>query len=203
MFTGKQSSSLVIVVGLLIALIMSLAYLSHNSVATALWDKASPDADEIVPHIYLGNFGSGNNEAWLRQHNIVAIVNVRFKDDKVYPGIVYLHIPVHDHANTMISDYFAQANTFIDEQLRKIGVIVRDICSGAPFSTSGEPAILIHCDYGKSRSPTILAAYLMHACGYTADEALAQIRKVRTVKPRSNFMDQLRAISPNGVVDRL
>jgi dual specificity phosphatase 12 len=51
--------------------------------------------------------------------------------------------------------------------------------------------ILIHCQAGVSRSATILAACLMKSKNINRDDALAIIRKKRSVAPNTGFMDQL------------
>jgi dual specificity phosphatase 12 len=51
--------------------------------------------------------------------------------------------------------------------------------------------ILIHCQAGVSRSATVLAACLMKSKNINRDDALAFIRKKRSVAPNTGFMDQL------------
>jgi len=44
---------------------------------------------------------------------------------------------------------------------------------------------------GRSRSSTIVAAYLMHRFNIGVEEALERIQKVREVEPNSGFREQL------------
>lgn len=52
--------------------------------------------------------------------------------------------------------------------------------------------VFVHCAMGKSRSATIICAYLMHEYGISPDKALAQLREGRGVcGPNPGFMEQL------------
>jgi hypothetical protein len=52
--------------------------------------------------------------------------------------------------------------------------------------------VLVHCAGGISRSPTLVIAHLMQACGWTRDEALTFVKKRREwVEPNEGFMRQL------------
>lgn len=52
--------------------------------------------------------------------------------------------------------------------------------------------VLVHCWRGKSRSVTILIAYLIRYHGMEPDEALSMIRETRpTARPNSEFRQEL------------
>lgn len=54
--------------------------------------------------------------------------------------------------------------------------------------------VLVHCNWGKSRSVAIVLAYLMKINGMSLDEALAYIRSKRCIaQPNEGFMRQLKA----------
>jgi hypothetical protein len=54
------------------------------------------------------------------------------------------------------------------------------------------PKILIHCEKGKSRSATIVAAFLMHANGWTKAEALQWVAARRPqIEPNLGFQEAL------------
>ena len=52
-------------------------------------------------------------------------------------------------------------------------------------------AVLVHCDLGISRSPTIIAAYLMRKYSAKRDNILAFIQSKQRVKPSTNSIRQL------------
>jgi protein-tyrosine phosphatase len=54
-------------------------------------------------------------------------------------------------------------------------------------------ACLVHCFRGRSRSATVVAAYLMHKHGYSAQKAIAKIRSKRpSINPHESFLAQLK-----------
>ena len=58
--------------------------------------------------------------------------------------------------------------------------------------------VLVHCLAGRSRSASIVAAYLMVENKCSVDEALAQLRHVRPwIAPNPGFMNMLRAFQDN------
>lgn len=52
-------------------------------------------------------------------------------------------------------------------------------------------AILIHCDLGISRSPTIIVAYLMRKLYIPKEDVLSFVQTKQKVKPSSNLTRQL------------
>jgi atypical dual specificity phosphatase len=56
------------------------------------------------------------------------------------------------------------------------------------------PPVLVHCRAGWSRSPAVVAGYLMRSTGVSADEALGQVAAKRTftmVPDLRNLLNQL------------
>eukprot|EP00747_Dinoflagellata_sp_TGD_P055458 gnl/TRDRNA2_/TRDRNA2_149550_c1_seq2.p1 gnl/TRDRNA2_/TRDRNA2_149550_c1~~gnl/TRDRNA2_/TRDRNA2_149550_c1_seq2.p1 ORF type:complete len:408 (-),score=51.74 gnl/TRDRNA2_/TRDRNA2_149550_c1_seq2:210-1373(-) len=99
-----------------------------------------------------------------------------------------LQLPVHDHENVEISMLFETSNEFIDAAFRGT-----ETSSGA---ASGDIAtthrVLVHCMAGRSRSATIVIAYLMARRDMTLRQAIDHVKFRRPmIFPNLGFLEQL------------
>ncbi|KAL6253502.1 hypothetical protein P5V15_011487 [Pogonomyrmex californicus] len=63
--------------------------------------------------------------------------------------------------------------------------------------------ILVHCNAGVSRSPTIVIAYLMIIMKLSYDEAYDKVKRARScIRPNDGFVKQLRSIENTKFVDK-
>ena len=107
----------------------------------------------ILPGLYLSNASFSGMKDELVSRNIRRIVNVTEDYPNSFPDdFLYLRVPVKDQVSANISDYFKEAADFIEEGIKEGGV-------------------LVHCAAGISRSPTIVAAYLMFKRGISSRDA--------------------------------
>jgi len=88
-------------------------------------------------------------------------------------------LPIGDLAQENISQHFDDCFNFIEAALRK------------------GKKVLVHCDAGASRSPTIIAAYLIRKYGLTAVEAFNHIKTKRLCINTDNFTRQLEEYANN------
>lgn len=131
---------------------------------------------KITPRLFLGGQYSRRGFSILRQRQISAIVSMRMRARKGLPelgAIKLLHLPTPDlHAPTL--EQLAQGVTFITEELRQGG------------------KVYVHCAAGEGRGPTMVAAYLI-STGLTLNDALAQIRQVRSfIRPTTVQLARLK-----------
>jgi len=74
---------------------------------------------------------------------------------------------------------------------------VEEILKGYPsietlINQNSHRKILIHCNRGISRSPTVLIMYLINQRGFTQMEAILHVRKCRPIiKPNPYFMEMI------------
>jgi atypical dual specificity phosphatase len=141
---------------------------------------APPDADEVLPGLYLGAATSASNSEWLRSHGITHILNVGASPTRhQVTGVRYLNLNISDRPSADIASLFGVGADFIRDTL-----------------ASGQ-TVLVHCHAGVSRSPTIVAAYLMRTYGLSAEQALLHISKARPViRPNVGFLRQLASYHP-------
>ncbi|MBA0651462.1 hypothetical protein Goklo_018786 [Gossypium klotzschianum] len=88
---------------------------------------------------------------------------------------LFLFETVLDKEDTNLSQYFDECFNFIDEAKREGG------------------GVLVHCFVGKSRSVTIVVAYLMKKHGMSLSQALEHVRSKRPLaSPNPGFIQQLK-----------
>ncbi|XP_035661251.1 dual specificity protein phosphatase 3-like isoform X3 [Branchiostoma floridae] len=87
-------------------------------------------------------------------------------------GIEYLGVPADDVPTYNLKQHFEPAAAFINTAVKK-------------------GKVLVHCHVGYSRSPTLVAAYLMLYQELTAQESITLIRGKRFIGPNDGFLRQL------------
>ncbi|OMJ73005.1 hypothetical protein SteCoe_28409 [Stentor coeruleus] len=124
--------------------------------------------NEAIPGLFIGSRFSLHPKLLAKNH-ITHLLSVDgFKDFP--PGFATQSHEIIDDESEDILKYF---NTCID--------------------FIGNNRTLVFCTAGRSRSATIVAAYLMKNMGLTLQEAIYTIKKVRKVRPNNGFMKQLEA----------
>jgi atypical dual specificity phosphatase len=79
-----------------------------------------------------------------------------------------------------------------EDLLPYFGSSVEVIAARLPTGAAGG-RVLVHCMQGKSRSASIVLAYMMAVLGYRLEDALRVAVTARPiVEPNAGFMDQLR-----------
>ncbi|XP_034295960.1 dual specificity protein phosphatase 5 [Pantherophis guttatus] len=137
------------------------------------YDQGGPV--EILPFLYLGSAYHASKCEFLASLNITALLNVSRKSSEPFTNqFCYKWIPVEDSHTADISSHFQEAIEFIDCTRRAGG------------------KILVHCEAGISRSPTICMAYLMKTRKFRLEEAFDYIKQRRSlISPNFSFMGQL------------
>jgi dual specificity phosphatase 12 len=133
---------------------------------------------EILPNLWLGGLDLIYDLEFLKENKITHVVSV-IEDDISTSAMYTLHIKqmlvrIMDRDDAPIADAFERAVAFIDEAL------------------TGGGAVYVHCLMGISRSPTIVAAYLIKRRQMTRDDALSYLVERRPiVDPNDGFRTAL------------
>ena len=106
----------------------------------------NPNANEIIPNIFIGNYSFALNEKLLLQNKITHILNCAILCSNFYEKeniFKYLFIPLYDTPKQKLEKYLEISNSFIEE------------------GSSNGNKILIHCGEGQSRSFSLLYMYMI------------------------------------------
>ena len=131
--------------------------------------------------VYLGPKAAASRGALgsLKAANIRGIVNCT-PDFPCYhraEGIAYCQVPVHDIETADILVYLKGATEFIHYILEQ----------------EGGGSVLVHCQFGVSRSASVVLAYYMRCQNSTRDEAFVAVKTKRPkICPNEGFWKQLK-----------
>lgn len=132
------------------------------------------DISKITDQIYISNLSTAMNKELLDELGIKNIISCISHENSVLPKMTYKFICCYDDVGFDISQYFDECTGFIDYIIN-----------------SGEK-VLIHCMYGKSRSVSIVIAYLIRFQKMSCNTALEKIRLCRNIAhPNDYFIKQL------------
>lgn len=139
-----------------------------------MWDENG--LDEIIPHLYLSNLYSAKNTHLIQKHQIKHIISISSEGKSIpeYENVNILFLNFKDGPSAKTNQYYGKTFNFIENAIQK------------------KENVLVHCFGGVSRSPTIVAAYLIRKFGYTVREALNWIHNKRPcIDPIPEFEKQL------------
>ena len=122
--------------------------------------------NEVLPGLFIGSRFM-IYPTYLNKSKITHLLSVdNFQDFP--PGFITKTLNIDDEESENILQYFNECIEFI-----------------------GENRTLVFCTAGRSRSATIVAAYLMKIKKMSAEQALETIKKVRVIRPNPGFLIQL------------
>uniref|UniRef100_A0A3Q2QGZ5 Dual specificity protein phosphatase n=1 Tax=Fundulus heteroclitus TaxID=8078 RepID=A0A3Q2QGZ5_FUNHE len=148
--------------------------------------------NQVWPRIYIGDEKTALERPGLRDLGVTHVLNAaEGKWNNVLTGanyysdlnIKYLGVEADDKPTFNISQYFFLAAEFIHEALSH--------------------KVLVHCVMGRSRSATLVLAYLMMKHSLTVVEAIEHVRQHRCILPNHGFLKQLRALDITLQEDKL
>lgn len=127
------------------------------------------NANLIIPNLYLGDYYAANDPKFLKNNKIKYIIRVmpNIDENKMYDNIIYFHVPITDK---VICD-----NINYDDIFKDIPYLMHRLLN----SQNKKGNILVHCKRGHHRSASIVAYYLVNYKGYSLDDAIKSIKKLR------------------------
>ena len=142
--------------------------------------KLNCELDKILDRLFLSGDGEATNLKLLKENNITHIVNVATNvDNKFESEIIYKKISVKDNPTEDIRSDFKETYNFIEQALQ-----------------NENNSVLVHCNKGISRSPSIVIAYLLQKRIFdTYEEAYEYVKSKRPKScPNEGFIQQLKQV---------
>ena len=132
---------------------------------------------EIINNICIGSYLNAKNWNELEKNNIKYILNCATECKNIFEDkIKYLKLDIKDQNDFPIQDFFDKGIQFIQESVN-----------------NNDGNILIHCMEGKSRSTTLLMAYLIKYKNENTNSAYKIVKSKRQLTmPNLGFMFKLR-----------
>ncbi|XP_061601225.1 dual specificity phosphatase 29-like [Cololabis saira] len=143
-------------------------------------------ANQVWPSVYIGDEKTALERPGLKDLGITHVLNAaEGKWNNVVTGaayyrdmdIKYFGVEADDKPTFNMSQYFCPAAEFIHEAL-----------------SHPQSKVLVHCVMGRSRSATLVLAYLMMKRSLTVVDAIDHVRQHRCILPNHGFLKQLRAL---------
>ncbi|XP_038078196.1 dual specificity protein phosphatase 19-like [Patiria miniata] len=130
---------------------------------------------EVRPGLLLSSQDVATNLDLLNQHCVTHILNVATGISNVFPDtFVYKTVEILDLPETEITGYFEECFQFLD--------VARDI----------KGTVLVHCNAGVSRAPSIVIGYIMSKEGACFEAVYQELRGLRpAVGPNDGFRRSL------------
>ena len=145
------------------------------------------EATQIIDNLWLGAISSACNRDALHKHNIETIVSAFLGSTPDFPyDFNYERAKLRD----------VEDEDILSEFSRLLPIIRKEVVNGK--------GVLCHCVKGKSRSASVVAAYLILYHNMTTEEALEFIKSKRSqVDPNIGYIEQLKTFEKQVKIDLL
>mmetsp|Transcript_6917 Transcript_6917/g.13801 ORF Transcript_6917/g.13801 Transcript_6917/m.13801 type:complete len:312 (-) Transcript_6917:102-1037(-) len=166
------------------------------SVIIAADDAGATDGHGALFH---GGYRCVANASFLRSHRVRRVVNTA-----INLGSFFVKFPQSVAAAEQEGVVFLHLG-WTDSEEQEVGEqALLDACRFVHEARRAGDGVLVHCAQGKSRSATVVTAYVAALHALPVAEALAKVQAGRRMaEPNANFMRQLLAHERAGVFARL
>ncbi|XP_041116975.1 dual specificity phosphatase 29-like [Polyodon spathula] len=149
--------------------------------------------NEVWPNLYIGDEKTALDRYNLEKMGMTHVLNAADGKWNVGTGpeyysdmtIEYYGVEAEDLPRFDLSQFFYPATQFIDSAL-----------------SNPKNKLLVHCAMGRSRSATLVLAYLMIYKNMTVGDAINEVIKHRCILPNRGFLKQLRQLDINLLIEK-
>jgi dual specificity phosphatase 12 len=171
-----------------------MSYLLHGSTGhTAMgWVDQVPRCGKL----YIGGLYALYQTDLVRAAGVTHVLSAIDYDPQLktrFPDLQleHLHIKADDHPNENLLQHFGESVKFIDSALKEADS-PKDNARGRLTEQEDSGGVFVHCAMGKSRSATLVVAYLVWKYKISPTSALKQLCEGRPVcDPNPGFKEQL------------
>ena len=166
---------------------------------SAMWRR---HIAEVLPNLWLGNREAACCLRLLQHIGVHACINCT-QDPSLHPDhFRYLHVNVSDTPETdLLPGHLSRVLSWITPHLKTAretsaqGASRSQVCRVlswiTPHLKTGR-TVLVYCQAGVSRSPTVVLGLLMHLTDMSLIDAWAHVKRIRpAIKPNAGFCQQL------------
>lgn len=148
--------------------------------STKLPKVQSDSVSLILPYLYVGPCSATSaTSTFVARQGITHIISVGRKPASTLDSVTYLRLSIEDDPSADLSKAGGEAAAFITKAR-----------AGKKSSK-----IFVHCSAGISRSPAVVAFYLVQSCGMTLKRAMGLVLSARpNACPNPGFMEQLQKV---------
>ena len=137
------------------------------------------ELDQILPNLYVGSYPRYDDIDTLRRYGITAVLNVQSDEDFKFLGLDWTE---------MRARYFA-----LGIEVRRVPILDfndDDLCDKIPAAMQAlgelvdeQHTVLVHCNAGANRSPSVVIAWLACDQAWSLDEAERHVTKCHRCAP--------------------
>jgi protein-tyrosine phosphatase/endonuclease/exonuclease/phosphatase family metal-dependent hydrolase len=169
----------------------SEASVSENSIKKHL-ESSEKVPSRIIHGLYLGGFVSAMNIPLLLENNIRLVINTARDLESHFPKFA------KTKESYTANDISVIEMNWVDSEDQEIDFnrLASVVLAMRQALVEGN-GVLVHCAQGRSRSSTVVVAYLMQSCNCDYETALGVVQEGRSMaQPNSGFQRQLRQSWP-------
>lgn len=144
-----------------------------------LWQLMFPAAVQVIPNLYIGPWEARNDVSRLGIKHVISVLTAEERGYSIYPA--WIPSDVSEHGYVIDDSLIAILKPVLDDCLPEIRVAL-----------VANEAVLVHCGAGKSRSASVIIAYLMVYENMKMADAIKLLKRVRPIiSPNASFLEQL------------